>query len=605
MSSGLPKWTRPISIAGISIASLPIDIVAQTVGNISIDIAAQTMGNIAVNIAASAVTLNVDVVAQTVGNLGVDIKAQTIGNLAIDIAAQTLGNVAISIAAQVVDLNIKTSGGVNIVIDQLTQTAYTERRTTSRNDNEVTTPTPPPSSATGATYRGKFFPRAMRGMLRSIYCYCKRTAAGTLTVAYAPYPGASEVGSVTITPGAAWDWKYGNIFTMWNYDGLFIWIKSCDADVSWGYDVGPPNDQYISVDAGVTWYGQSNRLFVRPRHEGQTVGDVPVSGFVNVKDIDTSINVPIDIKVQTVDLDIKTSGGVNIVIDKLTQTAYTARTASIVSHGTAEAWASYTGVNRTGKFFPRGARGFLNVVNVRCRDAGAVGGTITVYVAPYIGAGYLYSADITVPAGGGEAWRTATFNVMWEYDSLFIWILSSTANMHIAWDTATPPDWWGSTDSGATWLHVSRRPHFYAVVQGESIGDIPVSGTVNVIEIPHSSSEQLDETWDLTGGWDLVHTVHGEGFCDLAYAYCTGVNAQVLQLRLLCDGVQAFSEQVNTLGQRGYSMATPGIQVERNVDGACVMQTTKKFEFRRLFEVYVSGPGALNARVVALVNLVK
>jgi len=214
-------------------------------------------------------TVNVDIIAQTIGNLGIDIVAQTIGNLGIDLKAQS------------VDMDIKTSGGANILIDKLEQTAYTERRsTTISNDNGVTSPTAPPSNAND-TFRGKFFPRGMRGMLESLRIYCKRTGAGTVTLAYSPHPSMGEIGTVEITPDADWDWKYTTIRKMWSYDSLFVWVKSCDADVSYGYDNGTPPDWYKSVDSGVTWYGEAYRLFVSIKMYGETVGDIPVSGTIN------------------------------------------------------------------------------------------------------------------------------------------------------------------------------------------------------------------------------------------------------------------------------------------------------------------------------------
>ena len=190
-----------------------------------------------------------------------------------------------NIAAQTVDINIKTSGGVNLVIDKLTQTAYLEDRRTLSNDNGVTTPTAPPGTTTGTTFRGKFFPRGCRGFLRYLHVYCKRTAAGTLTLAVSPQMSMGEVYTVEITPGAAWDWKSGAVNKFWNYDSMFIWVKSCDADVSWGYESAAPFDAWSSGDLGATWGHVDNRYFFRAVMKAMTVGDLPVSGTLNVIEI--------------------------------------------------------------------------------------------------------------------------------------------------------------------------------------------------------------------------------------------------------------------------------------------------------------------------------
>jgi len=299
--SDWPDYTLPVSIRGITIESLPIDIIAQTVGNLSIDIAAQSLGNLDINIAASEITLDVDVtnayinvrteaaqnlrvdiVAQAIGNLGVDIKAQTVGNLAINIAAQTLGTVAISIAAQVVDLNIKTSGGTNIIIDKLAQGAYTERRISLTNYGASASWWSP----TADQRRGKFFPRGAKGFLRSVVVYCRDTGAGggTITVYAAPYPGAGYLYSaiVTVPAAGAAAWRMATFTKMWGYDSLFLFFVCSGAAIEVGYDVESPQDSYYSTDAGMTWEAEVARWWLYPNISAASVGDLPVSGTLNV-----------------------------------------------------------------------------------------------------------------------------------------------------------------------------------------------------------------------------------------------------------------------------------------------------------------------------------
>jgi hypothetical protein len=182
-------------------------------------------------------------------------------------------------------VNIQTSGGANIVIDKLTQGAYTERQTTLINDNGVSPPTAPPYYLTGTVYRGKFFPRGCRGEIRAVSIYCMRTGTGTLTLSMSPRPGMGPIASVTITPGSSWDWAVGWIHAHWNYDSLFIWVSACSSDVSYGYDATAPLDMYRSDDSGATWYWTEFRLFIRVAMASLTVGDLPVSGTVNTIEI--------------------------------------------------------------------------------------------------------------------------------------------------------------------------------------------------------------------------------------------------------------------------------------------------------------------------------
>lgn len=182
---------------------------------------------------------------------------------------------------QDVDVYVKTEDRTNILLDLLTQTAYTERRATITNDNGVPTPSAPPSNLTATTYKGKFFPRGCRGYLRGFRVYCKRTGAGTLTLAFSPQQGMGEIGTVVITPTSSWDWTGGFLTQFWNYDSMFVWVKACSADVSFGYDEVLPSDGWSSSDSGVTWTNEVRRYFIRALGYGLTVGDVPVSGTVN------------------------------------------------------------------------------------------------------------------------------------------------------------------------------------------------------------------------------------------------------------------------------------------------------------------------------------
>jgi len=177
-------------------------------------------------------------------------------------------------------LDVETSTGLNLMIDQITQDAYLERRSTVANDNGVVAPDAPPASI-GIAYRGKFFTRGCRGKIEQIQLYCIRAAGGTIRLAYTPHPCIGPIGTVTITPGATWGWAAADIEEMWNYDSLFIYVEYCGPDVDYGYDAVQPYDGHRTTDAGVTWADQNERPFIRVVYTGETVGDVPVSGIIN------------------------------------------------------------------------------------------------------------------------------------------------------------------------------------------------------------------------------------------------------------------------------------------------------------------------------------
>jgi len=104
-------------------------------------------------------------------------------------------------------------------------------------------------------------------------------------MAYAPQPGMGETGTVTITPGAAWDWGSNAVNRFWNYDSMFIWVKTISADVSYGYQAAEPYDYVEDIDADDVWAAQNYRMFFRAVMSIESVGDVPVSGTLNTIEI--------------------------------------------------------------------------------------------------------------------------------------------------------------------------------------------------------------------------------------------------------------------------------------------------------------------------------
>jgi len=323
----------------------------------------------------------------------------------------------------------------------------------------------------------------------------------------------------------------------------------------------------------------------------QTVGNITVDiaaqsvGNINIDIAAQSVgNLNVDIKAQTVDLNIKTSGGTNIVIDKLTQAAYTERRVTLINQGAAASWLSSTDDERRGKFFPRGCRGFIYQIGVYCRDTAAAGGTITVYLAPYIGAGYLYSATVTVEAGGDATWRFTTLDKMWNYDSMFIFAVCSAAAIQMGYDSDTPHDAFYSSDAGATWVYSSLRFWFRVLIKAQTVGDIPVSGTLNTVKLPYASERGSFTAIPIPDSTETsIGSQDGGGYCDWMLVEVTDSR---MEIRVYCDGTLAWSLDPDTLNAIGYGTTTPIItQLGYNNQGACAVQLGVKFEFTRKIEV--------------------
>jgi hypothetical protein len=315
------------------------------------------------------------------------------------------------------------------------------------------------------------------------------------------------------------------------------------------------------------------------------VGIIRLINEIQLIDTITTIGTITTITGITNPINVKTSGGTNIMLDVLTQGAYTERRSTLSNNGAAPA--GYSAGTYDGKFYPRGCRGFVDAISVYCRDNGAAGGTIAVYLSPNPNLSPIFSGTVTVPAGGAVAWRLASIIQMWNYDSMFIFVIPSTADMQFAYDAGAPLDRYYSTDAGVTWNVGGWRAWFSAVMTGETCGDVPVSGTVNNVELPSVSSHVDSGFVAVPAALAPVLTVAGAGFCDLIFLTVTAdVGSQGTVFQILCDGSLAMEWAFSNLNAFGFLASTPAIALlQHNVNGVCTVLLTKKFAFKQTLQV--------------------
>jgi hypothetical protein len=311
---------------------------------------------------------------------------------------------------------------------------------------------------------------------------------------------------------------------------------------------------------------------------------------VNVTNVQSDVVFNVNIT-GTPTVNIQTSGGANIIIDKLTQSAYTERQSTLANNG---ATATMTLSNLTikrGKFFPRGCRGFIKSIDVYCNNADTASHTFTIKISPMPGMGPVATFTLSVEGDSGDAWRSVTVGRFWNYDSLFIWVMSdSNSYGGLGYDTGEPYDYYASADE-VSWAFGSFRYWFRVNMAGETVGDLPVSGTVNTIEVPASAtfmqgSEKLvpndTETSLVTvyGSGSIVEmgvvfytaTAPGGAVMYLLYAYADG------QLAGIWTNVVATQSSTATSGR-----CPVGIFVQRSADTTLVFWIPLKF--RRSFEL--------------------
>ena len=308
---------------------------------------------------------------------------------------------------------------------------------------------------------------------------------------------------------------------------------------------------------------------------------------------------------------IETIGKDNILVDLLKSGAYIEDRRTISNNGTTPAWCGWAiGNNRSAKFFTRGCMGFIETIEVYCKDIGVAGGTITVYISPNPSLGYVAKADITVPAEGVAEWRSATFNRMWLSDKLFVFYVISEG-IEVAQDDNLPYDRYISSDAGATWATQDYRVWLKVVMKGQSVVILPVGGTVNTIEIPHVSDERLYVDTPLDSDDEkTIKEIHGAGELEyIDYRMEANTDSDRISCRVYCDDKCAFAWDAYNLDHAGYTATTEGIALLKYaVNGFCYIHVMLKFNFQRNLKITMrrkEGSPNQAIRIEGLVNLIK
>jgi len=237
-----------------------------------------------------------------------------------------------------------------------------------------------------------------------------------------------------------------------------------------------------------------------------------------------------------------------------------------------------------GKFYTRGCRGMIEELQLYCIGDGI--DTITLRYSPHPCLGPV--GEVIITPAAAWAWQVLVIREMWNYDSLFIWVHECGGNVDWAYDTELPYDGHMSLDAGATWADANIRPFIRVVYTGETPGDVPVSGIVNNIPIPATSSLLLAENVliDQNVITDIV-LVEGAGYVDLVV--CRSVlleHSHRTAFMFYADGDLCLDWRMDTLDDWGFNDDTqPLALVEYAVDGDCTFMVTKRWEFRRTFLV--------------------
>jgi hypothetical protein len=200
----------------------------------------------------------------------------------------------------------------------------------------------------------------------------------------------------------------------------------------------------------------------------------------------------------------------------------------------------------------------------------------------------IFSGSISLAASSSSDWRSITINRFWNYDSMFIYVLGDSSSYpRVVYDTGSPADYYYSSDE-VIWYFTAYRFWFRAVLSGETVGDLPVSGTVNTVDVPTVSSQLKSGNISISAGVETtVVSVKGAGFCDMIMcAVIAATSAEETDFRVYCDGNLAFAYKPSELNTNGFTASTPGVSLLKYAaNGYCCFVITKRFSFRRLLEL--------------------
>jgi hypothetical protein len=120
---------------------------------------------------------------------------------------------------------------------------------------------------------------------------------------------------------------------------------------------------------------------------------------------------------------------------------------------------------------------------------------------------------------------------------MFIWVSSDDDTYgRLGSDSGTPYDYYDSTDE-VSWSTVEYRMWFRVNFTGETVGDLPVSGTVNTIEIPATSSKGEYTFTGIPATTEQVVTISGAGtLLHAVFYFATSSPLTALYPRIYADG---------------------------------------------------------------------
>ncbi len=281
--------------------------------------------------------------------------------------------------------------------------------------------------------KGKFFASGARGYIDAVKVYAKNNEAtdGALTLGFAQFPGGPELFErVVAVPAASTGWFNATVDRFWDFDSIFIYVKS---DSAWvGIDYYRPDlwDDYYSNSSGWFKFADQGRRYISLEYTKTQEVCRPIGSANDSNAI--FYDYPVELK-NSEDSTVRFE---------------------------------HNNVGK-GKFFASGARGYIDAVKVYAKNNEATDGALTLGFAQFPGGPELFERVVAVPAAS-TGWFNATVDRFWDFDSIFIYVKSDSAWVGIdyyrpdLWDDyySNSSGWFKFADQGRRYISLEYTRRF-------------------------------------------------------------------------------------------------------------------------------------------------
>ena len=569
--TGYPDWTLPVSI------------IAQLIETLKVDISAQSLSQLNVNIAAVSETVTFNVEVQ---NAYLYVRTEAGQNLTVDIAAQSLSALNINIAGSTTTLEVTNPEGQNLnvaVQDSITLNVQIT-------GSSITLPVHEQGTANVAIQSSVTLNVNITGSSISVPVTNPEGESLDVNITGSTTLNVSIVGSTVNVPISIQEPldASGNVnVAIQASTTLNVNITGSTTTLEVTNPAGQNLNVAIqdSITINMNIAGSTITVPVETPEGSHVDVEIIQSITLNVNITGSDVTLNVNIASASVAINIKTESGANIIIDKLTATAYKEERRTIANNGPSATMLAPGTTTRRGKYFPRGCRGLINKIEIYCDNPDTSPRNLHIYVSPQPGMAPIITSTLGLAAGDSPAWRPVIIRRYWNYDSLFVWVLGETSSYpRVGFDSGEPYDYYGSTD-GVTWTPANYRWWIRLDMTGQTVGDLPVTGTLNTIEIPGTVSRYEQGITTVPANQEVT-LIEIEGCGKMLSCFFHSQDADI-QYRVYCDGEVAEAVTGGNLSTYGFTASTPGLSLLQYSSSNLLTRLfdTRHFEFRRKFKI--------------------